>query len=225
MTALLEEQDLLTQLVRSPRLPQYLNRIQQMLDDETARRLGFYDQTTDAEKAEFINGEVIVHSPVKYQHNVAAKSLLVLLDAYVKKRHLGYVGYEKLMISLTRNDYEPDICFFRQEKAQRFQADQMHFPAPDFIVEVLSASTEAIDRGIKFDDYAAHGVEEYWIIDPGMETLEQYQLREQRYELVIKAKTGEVDSFAVPGFQVPVRALFDDAVNQEILQKIISAPL
>ncbi|MCC6446410.1 MAG: Uma2 family endonuclease [Armatimonadetes bacterium] len=40
------------------------------------------------------------------------------------------------------------------------------------MVEILSSGTEAQDRDIKYRDYAAHGVREYWILDPQQETLE-----------------------------------------------------
>ena len=70
------------------------------------------------------------------------------------------------MISLTRNDYEPDICYFNKEKSQHFTDDQLLFPAPDLVVEVLSKSTEQTDRTIKFKDYENHNVLEYWIIHP-----------------------------------------------------------
>ena len=64
------------------------------------------------------------------------------------------------MVSLTRNDYEPDICFFGVAKAAQLTPDQMRFPVPDLVVEVLSETTQAVDRGVKFDDCAAHGVAE-----------------------------------------------------------------
>ena len=101
----------------------------------------------------------------------------------------------------------------------------MRFPAPDLAVEVISESTERNDRGVKFDDYAAHGVAEYWIIGPDAETLEQYLLPEggDVYRLAIKAMTGQVRSFAIPGFEIPVRAIFDPEVNQAALQTLLSA--
>ena len=37
---------------------------------------------------------------------------------------------------------------------------------------VLSASIEAKDRGVKFNDYAAHGVPESWIVAPQTMTVE-----------------------------------------------------
>ena len=221
MTALLAENELVAQLLRSPRLPIVAGKLDALLADEAQRRAHFIDTVLESEKSEFINGEPIVHSPVKFQHNVVTKRLLVLLDAYVTKRGLGYVGYEKLMISLTRNDYEPDICYFSTAKAAAFQPEQMRFPAPDFIVEVLSASTEANDRGVKSDDYAAHGVAEYWLIDPDTQTVEQYRLHDDVYELAIKAQTGELHSIAVSGFEIPVRAIFEDEVNQATLRRLL----
>jgi Uma2 family endonuclease len=92
------------------------------------------------------------------------------------------------------------------------------------VVEVISKSAEQNDRGVKFDDYAAHGVVEYWIIDPDAETLEQYLLPEggDFYRLAIKAMTSQVRSAAIPGFEIPVRALFDPEANQAALQTLLN---
>lgn len=104
---------------------------------------------------------------------------------------------------------------------QTFAPDQLKFPAPDLVVEVLSPSTEAIDRGIKFEAYALHGVREYWLIDPEQEFIEQYALHGDTYELVIKARTGTISSAAVPGFEIPVRAIFDPAEQLAALRAIL----
>ncbi len=209
------------QLLASPRLQLYAQKIGDVLAREAQRRQDFYAQLSDSDKAEFINGEVIFHSPVRLRHNRTAKRLLTLLDAYVLQHELGYVGFEKILISLTRNDYEPDICFFDNRKASLFAPDQMRFPSPDFVVEVLLDSTAERDRGIKFDDYAAHEVSEYWIIDPVSETVEPYRLVGQDYELVVKAQNGTLRSVAVSGFTIPVRAIFDDREQRQALRDLI----
>ena len=213
---------LLEQLINSPRLPIVVQQLHNLLDDEAQRRAHFIDTILESEKAEFINGEKVVQSPAKFKHTRIVGRLLILLDIYVTTNNLGWVGFEKVMVSLTRNDYEPDICFFNAETAATFHADQMRFPAPDLVVEVLSASTEAIDRGVKFEDYAAHGVSEYWLIDPDTETVEQYRLVDERYELAIKAQTGELRSFAVPDFMIPVRAIFDDELNRNVRNQFLN---
>ena len=218
MTTPVEEA--LEQLLASPRLQLYAQKIGDILAREAQQRQNFYAQLNDGDKAEFINGEVIYHSPVKLRHNRAAKRILTLLDAHVQQHELGYVGFEKILISLTRNDYEPDICFFDNTKASHFTPDQMHFPSPDFVVEVLSDSTAERDRGIKYDDYAAHAVSEYWIVDPDSETVEQYRLVGQDYELVVKAQNGTIQSIAVSGFAIPIRAMFDDREHRQALRDL-----
>lgn len=215
------EQHLLDQLIASPKLPQYAQQLQAVLAREALKRQGFYNQITEGDKAEFINGEIVLHSPVRLRHNTAGRRLLVLLSSYVQRHDLGLVGYEKLMVSLARNDYEPDLCYFNKARASQFSPDQMRFPAPDLAVEIVSKSPEANDRGIKFADYAAHGVAEYWIIDPEAETVEQYQLQDEAYVLLVKAKTGMLESVAVAGFAIPVRAIFDDAVSREALHTLL----
>lgn len=223
MALAIDEQKLIERLVHSPRLPNVINRLQQVLDEEKSQREAFYNQITEGDKAEYINGEVIFHSPVKWQHSNVSGHLYRLLSSFVMLHDLGFVGYEKVMVSLSRNDYEPDVCFFNRTKSEQFTKLQMRFPAPDLIVEVLSDSTAANDRGVKFEDYADHGVHEYWIIDPNAEILEQYQLVDSGYELQVKSGTGDVTSSAVPNFSIPIRALFDDAVNRETLQTLLSA--
>ena len=214
----------LEQLTQSPKLGLYVQRLEQLLQSEQAKRQAFYRRITEQDKAEFINGQMIMHSPVKLRHNRTGNFLLTLLNFHVSLNKLGFVGYEKLMVSLTRNDYEPDLCFFRQEVAEGFTADQMLFPAPDFVVEILSPSTAANDRGVKLEDYAAHGIAEYWIIDPDEELLEQYLLdpATDTYRLERKTSSGTITSTAVPHFTIPVRALFDEEENRMALQKLVS---
>lgn len=213
---------IIDQLLHSPRLSLYYEQIQAVLEEERTLRQRFYATITEQEKAEFINGEVVVQSPAKFEHTSAAKHLLRLLDAYVDQHNLGFVGAEKMLITLTRNDYEPDICFFGSAKAAQFTPKQMQFPAPDLIVEVLSPSTEAKDRGLKFEDYAAHGVHEYWLVDPATRTVEQYLLQDDTYHLVIKARSGNIASVAVPGFDIPIHAIFDKTINLQTLQQIVA---
>lgn len=218
----LAETPSLEQLLQSPRLPAMVQRLHELLDDEAQRRAQFIDAVLESEKAEFINGEKVVQSPAKFKHTAIVGNLLILLKAYVNSKQIGWVGFEKVMFSLSRNDYEPDICFFNAAVAAAFHPNQMRFPPPDFVVEVLSTSTAAIDRGVKFEDYAAHGVSEYWLIDPDTETVEQYRLAGDSYELAIKAQTGELRSFAVSGFEIPVRALFDEQINQATLRQLLN---
>ena len=135
---------------------------------------------------------------------------------------LGYVAHEKLLICLTRNDYEPDVCFFGKDKAVKFTRRQMKFPAPDFIAEVLSESTEANDRGVKFEDYAAHGVQEYWIADADNELVEQYLLTGDAFSLHLKMNSGSLASKVILGLEVPIRAIFHEQENLAALKRMLA---
>jgi Uma2 family endonuclease len=196
-------------------------RINSALAEEKKKREHFYEIIEENKKMEFINGEIFFHSPVKKQHNSATGLLVMLLKSFVIKNDLGFVGFEKILISLTRNDYEPDICFFGNSKAKDFQNRQMQFPAPDFVVEVLSESTEKHDRETKFQDYAAHGVQEYWIVDPETEFVEQYILRGEEYELLLKSGDGRIQSVVIEHFTIPIRTIFDENENLNELRKLI----
>jgi len=94
-------------------------------------------------------------------------------------------------------------------------------PHPDLAVEVLSKSTEKNDRGVKFEDFAAHGVGEYWIIDTDTETIEQYLLKDHTFELRMKAGSGELVSEIVVGFEIPVKAIFDEQANLAALRELL----
>ncbi len=177
---------------------------------EIQHRNQFYRDINEDDKAEFINGKVIMHSPVKMGHWASLGNLYVLMYLHIKKHNLGKIASEKAMIHLTRNSYEPDICFWKKEISDRFTDDQMLFPAPTLIVEILSPSTQKNDRGIKFIDYARHGVEEYWLIDPLEKTLEHYLLDGQVFKLYKKVKNrGQIHSKTIANFNFDIEYIFN----------------
>lgn len=205
-----------------PNAPLLISTMQIALNKEQEKRKNFYETVDENTKMEFINGEIVMQSPVILWHNKVTGRLYKLLDTYVMRHKLGVVGIEKLLIRLTRNDYEPDVCFFGNKKAELFTSKTKLFPPPDFVVEVLSPSTTNIDRGIKFVDYAAHGIAEYWIIDSEKELIEQYFLGEnEEYELNLKAKDAIISSKVIENFAIPIKALFDDEITAMAMQKIV----
>ncbi|ADB37377.1 protein of unknown function DUF820 [Spirosoma linguale DSM 74] len=213
------------ELLEAPDAKLVIERAQAILADEAQRRRAFREWLRDDIKAEFINGEVIMHSPVKRRHLDATANLMTLLRVYVHLNNLGAVDSKKALIGLTRNDYEPDICFWRSETADSFDDDQMEHPAPDLIVEILSKSTTGRDRGIKFEDYAAHGVVEYWIIDPVRKSVEQYQLDEATMAFASVAVVyidNTLIALTIPGFLIPVKAIFDKQTNLETLRILMN---
>ena len=68
---------------------------------------------------------------------------------------------------------------------------------PDWLCEVLSPSTETIDRARKLAIYAARGVSHVWLVNPLLETLEVLQLESQRWSL-LATHEGRAKVRAVP---------------------------
>lgn len=210
----------LTPLLQSPKLPDYVRELNDYLKAEQERRKEFYRTVRDDQKAEFINGEVVCHSPAKEIHNFIRQNLELIFVRFVRKQKTGIIRTEKSLVKLTRNDFEPDICFFSREKAASLQHDTMFYPAPDFVVEILSSSTEKRDRGVKKDDYALHGVQEYWIVAPDTREVEQYILAGEQYELNEKIKHGTVRCAVLQGLEIPITAIFEEAGNEIFLQSL-----
>lgn len=195
---------------------------------EEQRRQEFYKLIGEDGKAEFVNGEIIFHSPVMKTHTDAAGMIYILMSTFVRKMELGWVGYEKAITRFTRNDYEPDVCFFGNEKAKDFQETQLLYPVPDFVAEVLSKSSQKNidhDRVTKFNDYEKHGMSEYWIVDPHEQTVEQYVLKNKKYQLVLEAPDGIIRCQAVKGFNIPTAAIFDGKKADEAMELLLSGGL
>jgi Uma2 family endonuclease len=205
------------QILASPRAAHIAEQLQAALQAEAERRTTFREWVTPDMKAEFINGEVVLHSPAWARHNQAAGRLYTLLHLHVELHDLGQIGIEKWMVALSRNDYEPDVCFWRKEVAATFLPDQLLFPVPDFIAEVLSDTTRHRDLDTKLVDYAAHGVGEYWVVDPETQTVSQYLLADEAYHLHLRSDSGVVRSVAVAGFVLPIPALFGAGAFREAL--------
>jgi Uma2 family endonuclease len=208
-------------LLNSSKLPVYLAELTAFYDEEKKKRDEFHEWLTPDVKAEFIQGEVVIHSPARNKHLDVTKWLLNLLSTYVDLHDLGTVKAEKALIKLTRNSFEPDICFFEREKAASFTDDTLLFPVPDFVVEVLSSSTEKTDRTVKMEDYALHGVREYWLVDTDKEIIEQYFLSKGVFVLQ-PHHSGPFSSLVITGLRVMAGALFNREENLIALRSILT---
>lgn len=211
------------ELLKKHDVKQILEETQQVLASEKELRETFYDWVDSSMKAEFINGEIVVHSPALHIHTVIRTNLSRLADYYATQKDLGIVCDEKAMVHFSRNSYEPDICFWGKDKAANIKDDTSIYPVPDWIVEVLSKSTKKRDRSIKFQDYAAHKVAEYWIIDPERSTVELYHLASPKdtiYTLLGTYTTqNKIQSLVIQGFEISVAAIFDKQENWKTLME------
>ena len=78
----------------------------------------------------------------------------------------------------------PDLTGWRRETMPEFPTGAYCTVAPDWVCEVLFPSTRAIDLGGKRDIYAREGTGHLWFVDPDAKTLEAFELREGKWELL-----------------------------------------
>jgi Uma2 family endonuclease len=210
------------ELLNLPNLPLLLENLHRKLDDESKRRMSFREWLTGDTRAEFINGQIVMHSPASEGHGEAITNLSTLLNTFSIVHDLGAVRVENYAAAFPRNDYMPDLMFFKKSVAETFKKDMNIYPIPEFAIEVLSKSTWKTDKTTKYEDYQANGVREYWIVDPKTQIIEQYALPTEdalRYALIRKATIdSEIESVVIPNFKIPVRAIFESPITGETLR-------
>ncbi|MDZ7933429.1 MAG: hypothetical protein U5M51_00295 [Emticicia sp.] len=70
-------------------IPTILEKIQARYSEEQKKREEFYNWVTADVKAEFIKGEIIVHSPVRSQHAMVSDNVLEFFSIYALKTYQG----------------------------------------------------------------------------------------------------------------------------------------
>ncbi len=216
----LVDSDIIHKIVHSPQMPRYISVLNNLWNEEQKKRKQFYEQMDASRKMEFIEGEIIVHSPAKDIHIMVQQNLSAIISSYAIVNNLGKVRGEKALVRLTRNDFEPDLSYFNKLTSKKINDDTLFYPSPDFVIEILSKSTEKKDRGVKFYDYELHSVKEYWIIDTNKKVVEQYLLQKDKYELIVKIKTGFVECSVLKGFSIPLIAIFNEKSRIEFVKTI-----
>lgn len=84
----------------------------------------------------------------------------------------GWVILDEPELHLGRHVVVPDIAGWRQARMPSLPETPYFSVAPDWICEVLSPSTVALDRARKLQVYAEAGVLHAWLVDPLARTLE-----------------------------------------------------
>lgn len=161
----------------------------------------FLDWLEPGIKADLIDGEKNMRSPVNLKHARLINFMDRLLGPYVESRKLGEVHRELVAVRLSaRNVFLPDVAFFTNEQVARLHPTFAPF-APTFVVDALSPGNLERDLIEKFPKYEEHGVKEYWILDP--DHLRHRFFRRQDELLVEFAQRGEkISSQSIKGFWV-----------------------
>lgn len=120
---------------------------------------------------ELIDGVLYDLSAPSMPHQCMASELLYAFMHYIKKKDGRCLVTQSSNVQLDADDKTvvlPDISILCDHGKTDHRAI---IGAPDLVVEILSPSTQAIDKGLKLTKYRNAGVKEYWIIDLKKETV------------------------------------------------------
>ncbi len=121
----------------------------------------------EGQRAELINGQIYNMAPPNTNHQRISFALARKISDYIdQKKGICEVFPAPFAVFLNADDItyvEPDISVICDKDKLD---DKGCNGAPDWIIEIISPSTERMDYGIKLFKYRSAGVREYWIVNP-----------------------------------------------------------
>ena len=155
----------------------------------TARRRATYQDLMEVPEhlvAEIIDGELVTSPRPASPHALAAMRIGTDLGGAFDRPPGGGVpgGWWLLFepeLHLGEDVIVPDLAAWRRERMPVLPNVAAFTQPPDWVCEVLSPTTGAIDRGRKMRIYAREQVGHLWIVDPLARTLEVYHLERDRW--------------------------------------------
>lgn len=121
----------------------------------------------EGQRAELIDGQMYMMAPPNFRDQKLIMELSSVIHQYIKN-HGGNcevipAPFAVFLNNDDRNYVEPDISVIcDKNKLNELGCNG----APDWLIEVISPSTERLDYGIKLFKYRSAGVREYWIVNP-----------------------------------------------------------
>ncbi len=162
---------------------------------------------SDGRRHEIIEGDHYVNPAPNPRHQAIVTKLTAELFDRVQRAGKGQVYVSPIDLQLSEHDVvQPDLLVILNEHASMIAAKKIE-GAPDLVVEVLSESTEAIDRGLKRKLYERAGVPEYWIVDPRRRVVEQLVLQESVF-LESRVCSESIESWSLAGVAIDLSGLW-----------------
>lgn len=157
---------------------------------------------------EILGGELHVTPRPAIRHANAGSVLGGGLNSAFHQGRGGPGGWwilDEPELHLAEDVVVPDLAGWRRERLPHLPDEAYLMLAPDWVCEILSPSTERIDRLKKLRIYAREGVAHAWLVNPEARTLEVLGLDGGRWVLL-----------ATHGDEEVVRAEPFDAVEIEL---------
>jgi Uma2 family endonuclease len=148
--------------------------------DERDELYEAYLRVPSHQRAEIVHGTLYVMSRPSPKHANAASVLGAELNTPFQLGRGGPGGWwildEPELQLVPKEPVVPDLAGWRLERMPELPDTAYFTLAPDWVCEVLSRSTEKLDRDQKLPYYAEHGVRHVWLLDPIDKRLEVYAL-------------------------------------------------
>lgn len=165
----------------------------------------------DGKRHELIEGEHHMTPAPSTRHQKILSNLHRILGTFIHEKKLGSLLPAPTDVVLSDLDVvQPDLLFISSARTSLITEKNIQ-GAPDLVIEILSETTRKIDEIIKRKLYERHGVREYWIVDPELESVKIYRPTEQGYtraaELSVEAKH-TLNSPLIPGLQISLSEIF-----------------
>jgi Uma2 family endonuclease len=154
------------------------------------RRRATYQDVLDAPRhkvAEIIHGDLYLFSRPRVGHSSVGGALhaqLLLPFGYGSGGPGNWILLMEPELHLGDDILVPDIAGWRCERLPVVEDVAYTTLAPDWVCEVLSKSTEKVDRIDKMPSYAAAGVKHAWLVHPIRRTLEVFRRRARTWRTV-----------------------------------------
>jgi len=156
---------------------------------------------------QLIEGELVMTPAPNPRHQIISGNIFEKIRQFA--RGLGITLYSPIDVYLgEENAYQPDIVFITKQRQEIIKDDGIYGP-PDLIIEILSPSTAYYDIRKKFRVYEKYGVNEYWIVDPEINSVEIYLNEKGHFSLTGKAEgEGEIESSILKNLKLTIEDIF-----------------
>ena len=168
----------------------------------------------DGKRHELIDGEHYVTPSPNRKHQAIVWNLTQVIGPYLESHPIGRAFTAPFDVVFSEFDVvEPDLLYISNSKQADILTAKHVRGAPDLVVEIGSPSTRRRDETIKRKLYERCGVEEYWVIDPEIETIAVYRHAGNNYQRVLELVAERHDALTsslFPGLSAPLTRIFKD---------------
>jgi Uma2 family endonuclease len=163
-------------------------------------------------RLELVDGEVAVSPSPIPDHSFVEKMLTIILGNHILTHDLGRLYGDVDTIFGPHDVRRPDLIYFAKSRLHLVGKKAMEGP-PDLCVEIVSPSSETIDKVDKFEQYQAAGVAHYWIVDPADRTADAYRLVDGAYQPAGGGRDRDIVEFPpFAGLKIPLGQLWHPPV-------------